>query len=150
MSRTPAAATLVLAALPALTGCSMPQSTQVGTSLSISRPVGAYEHEFRRGNNADVHYLVENLVRSDPGKVDFDLTVTVPQLGRPYGFRDMVVTCVSGGETSTAESSEEFLNEQFEGVYDFPMWCDLPEGSADLSIEVDHFDELLRFQGSLD
>ncbi|MFC4561903.1 hypothetical protein ACFO4E_08550 [Nocardiopsis mangrovi] len=129
-----------------LAGCAPTHVADIGTPVAVSHPIGAYSHEFRWGNNADVVYLVDNAAGTDPGRVDFDLNVTVPDLGRMFGFVNLEVTCVVGGEASAADTHER-LSEDYSGEFEFPMWCAVPEGTDHVTIEIDHHDEHLRFEG---
>ncbi|WP_017582060.1 hypothetical protein [Nocardiopsis valliformis] len=147
----PTVLTLSLLSFPALalSGCARTHTADIGTPVSVSHPVGAYSSEFRWGNNAHVIYAVENASLTETGRMDFDLTVTVPPLGRVFGFVRMEVTCVAGGETSSAHTHER-LGEAYDGTFEFPMWCAVPEEADLVAIEIDHHDEHLRFEGSVD
>lgn len=148
----PARAKLSLTVPPALvlalTGCAQTNSADFGAPIPVSHPVGAYSSEFRRGNDADVVYLVENVSRTGPDRVDFDLTVTVPPLGRMFGFVRLEVVCVANEQTSAADT-DEYLGEDHEGVFEFPMRCEAPEDADHLAVEINHHDEHLRFEGPL-
>ena len=137
---------MILPLVLTLAGCAQTHAAEIGTPVSVSHPVGAYSSEFRWGDNADVIYLVENASRTDSERVDFDLTVTVPKLGRMFGFVKLDVNCVVGEQTSAAETDER-LGEEHDGVFEFPMWCAVPEDADHLAIEIDHHDEHLRFEG---
>ncbi len=132
-----------------LTGCAQTHNADIGTPVAVSHPIGAYSHEFRWGHNADVVYLVENALHTGPGRMDFDLTVTVPSLGRIFGFVYLEVTCVVGEETSAAETNER-LGEDGPGVFEFPMWCAVPDDADHVAIEIHHHDEHLRFEGPVE
>lgn len=132
----------------ALSACAETHTADIGTPVAVSHPVGAYSFEYRWGNNADVIYLVDNVSRADGDRVEFDLTVTVPPLGRMFGFVGLEVTCVAGDETSAAETDER-LSEDYDGVFEFPMWCAVPEGVERLAIELEHHEKHLSFEGTV-
>lgn len=62
MSRPPVFALSAATLLPpALSARANTHTADVGTPVAVSHPVGAYSHEYRWGNNADVIYSVEHL-----------------------------------------------------------------------------------------
>ncbi|GAB3736420.1 hypothetical protein [Nocardiopsis nanhaiensis] len=149
MRTSPVYAVVPLALALSLTGCSGTNTAGFDSAITVSHPKGAYESEFQWGNNAHVHYLVHEVTLTEPGRADFELTVTVPRLGRMFGFVNLDVTCEVDGETSAADTDER-LGEEHEGVFEFPMWCAVPESAEHLAVEIGHHDEHLRFEGPLD
>lgn len=122
-------------------------SALFGETLTVSVPVGAYEHEFN--GDADVAYTVDGVASPAPGEVAFTLTVEVPDLGRVFGMGNMAVTCDAGQgpvEASTADGTGAGEGEA--GAHTFAMECAVPEDSGELLIAVEHHEQRLEFTGT--
>lgn len=139
---------LLLAGCSTSDGLEEQEFADFGRTVAVPHPVGAYEYEFRRGSEADVYYRLEEVERSEPGRVDFTLVVEVPALGRNFGFGGLEVACEVQGEITEAETDAR-LGEAFDGLYEFPMRCAVPEGAVFLIVTVNHHDQTVEFAGEI-
>ena len=83
-----------------------PQSTaDFGEELGFAHTVGPHEVEPEEGDEkAEVVYTVDGVERSRAGRVDFTLSVEVPDLERTFSLTDMEVVCEAGPEIPVAGS----------------------------------------------
>lgn len=127
-----------------------PQSTaDFGEALGFAHAVGPHEGEPEEGDEeAEVVYTVDGVERPWAGRVDFTVTVEVPDLERTFSLTDMEVVCEAGPEIPIAQT-EEPLSMVEEGTHDSRMWCEIPEDADRVRIVVMNGDDEAAFGGSV-
>ncbi|MBE2997485.1 hypothetical protein IDM40_02035 [Nocardiopsis sp. HNM0947] len=99
-------------------------------------------------DDAEVVYTVDGVERPWASRVDFTVTVHVPDLGRTFSLAEMEVVCEAGPEIPIAQT-EEPLYEVPEGTYSSRMWCEIPEDADRVRIVVMNGDDEAAFGGEL-
>lgn len=127
-----------------------PQSTaDFGEALGFTHPVGPHEGEPDKGDeNAEVVYTVDGVERPWAGRVDFTVSVEVPDLERTFSLADMEVVCEAGPEIPIAQT-EEPLSTVERGTHDSRMWCEIPDDADRVRIVVMNGDDEAAFGGSV-
>ncbi len=124
-----------------------PQSTaDFGEAVGFAHPVGP--HGADPGEEADVVYTVDGVERPWAGRVDFTVSVEVPELARTFPLTDMEVVCEAGPEIPLAQT-EEPLAAVEQGTHDSRMWCEIPDDADRVRIVVTNGDDEAAFGGSV-
>lgn len=125
-----------------------PQSTAgFGEELGFTHPVGPHEGDADEdGENAEVVYSVDGVERPWADRVDFTVTVEVPDLERTFSLTDMEVMCEAGPEIPIAQT-EEPLSAVEQGTHESRMWCEIPDDADRVRIVVMNGDDEAAFGG---
>ncbi|MGW5878002.1 hypothetical protein ACWFMI_15805 [Nocardiopsis terrae] len=115
-----------------------------GESAAFPHPVGAYEWEFE--GEEDVVYTVDDVLLGAPGRVEFTLTVEVPQLGRVFGTGNLEVRC-SQGKHSVSATTEAPLGELETGTHSTDMVCEFPDSPDSVLVSVVNGEDEADFRG---
>lgn len=126
------------------------QSTaDFGEALGFAHAVGPHEGEPEEGDeDAEVVYTVDDVERPWAGRVDFTVTVEVPDLERTLSLTDMEVVCEAGPEIPIAQPLDP-LSAVEEGTHDSRMWCEIPDDADRVRIVVMNGDDEAAFGGSV-
>ncbi|GHD20006.1 hypothetical protein [Nocardiopsis kunsanensis] len=127
-----------------------PQSTaDFGEALGFAYAVGPPGGEPEEADEeAEVVYTVDGVERPWAGRVDFTVTVEVPDLERTFPLADMEVVCEAGPEIPVART-EDPLSAVEQGTHRVRMWCEIPEDTDQVRIVVMNGDDEASFGGSV-